>query len=270
MHDYRKPNFNALDARSPAIEDVQPTSVATAISSLKKKIKHILSPIFKLTATREKGLSQELKYWDKWLRNQGGIHAAGYQKRIDPALTLSDFHGEIVDRIGRDTVRILDVGAGPLTVVGKCWKNCHVDLVAVDPLADEYDILLEQNHLIPPVRTKKCLGEDLSTEFGLEAFDLVIAINSLDHAEDPVQIFEQMYSVCKPGGFLVLSHFENEAKNEGYRGLHQWNLSLQDHRFLIEGNGTTSCIDELYREKLEIVSQHDGLWIQTIAKKIGV
>jgi SAM-dependent methyltransferase len=270
MHDYRKQNFNASEARPPDIQAVQQISPATAISLIKTTIKRILSPIFKLTATRSKGLSQELQYWNNWLCNHGGIDATGYQKRIDPTLALSDYHGEIVDRLRRDTVRILDVGAGPLTVVGKCWKDCHIDLVAVDPLADEYDILLEQNHLVPPVRTKKCLGENLSTEFGHETFDLVTAINSIDHSEDPVRIVDEMYRVCKLGGFLVLSHVENEAKKEGYRGLHQWNLSLQDNNFVIEGKGITTSIDDLYRGKLEMVNHRDGEWIQIIAKKIVV
>jgi SAM-dependent methyltransferase len=268
MHDYRKPSANEQNANPSASQSLASDSAAKLTLLLKTTIKRIIAPIFKLTANRDKGLSQELQYWNKWLSNHGGTDVTGYQKRIDPALALSDYHGEIVDRIGRDTVRILDVGAGPLTVVGKWWKNCNIDLVAVDPLADEYDILLEQNHLDPPVRTKKCLGENLSTEFGRETFDLVTAINSIDHAEDPVQIVDQMYSVCKLGGFLVLSHIQNEAKKEGYRGLHQWNLSLQDNNFVIEGHGTTTCIDDLYRGKLEMVNHRDGEWIQIIAKKL--
>jgi len=240
-------------------------------SSLKTIIKQLLSPLFKLTANREKGLSQELQYWERWIQEKGGVQdAAGYQKRIDPELALSDLHGEVVDRIGREQIRILDVGAGPITAVGKRWKHYHIDLVAVDPLAEEYDVILNRNYVVPPVRTLKCLGESLSTEFGEATFDLVIAINSIDHTEDPVRIIEEMYRVCQTGGFLVLSHFENEAKNEGYRGLHQWNLSLQNGVFVIEGKGSITYLDDLYQDKLEIVSKYDGPWIQTIAKKVGV
>ena len=41
------------------------------------------------------------------------------------------------------TVRVLDVGAGPLTALGKVWPGRTLELTAVDPLADEYNAILD-------------------------------------------------------------------------------------------------------------------------------
>jgi SAM-dependent methyltransferase len=57
-------------------------------------------------------------------------------------------------------------------------------------------------------------------------FDIVHARNTLDHSYDPVRAVRQMAEVTKPGGAVILHHYRNEAKNEGYKGLHRWNLAV--------------------------------------------
>jgi len=48
--------------------------------------------------------------------------------------------------------------------------------------------------------------------------------NALDHSRDPLQCVRQMFAVTRPGGWVFLWHYRNEAEEEGYAGLHQWNL----------------------------------------------
>jgi hypothetical protein len=42
-----------------------------------------------------------------------------------------------------------------------------------------------------------------------------------------------MVRLAKPGGYVLLNHAQNEALNEGYTGLHQWNFSEKAGRFVI-------------------------------------
>ena len=42
-----------------------------------------------------------------------------------------------------------------------------------------------------------------------------------------------MALVTKPGGFVLLQHYRNEAKHNGYAGLHQWNLSVKAGHLLV-------------------------------------
>ena len=71
-------------------------------------------------------------------------------------------------------------------------------------------------------------------------FDMVHMRNSLDHSFDPLHGLLELLFICKVGGKIILRHAENEAVNENYSGLHQWNLSLlnEENSFVIwNGNG---------------------------------
>lgn len=235
---------------------------------MKTLIKQILSPFFRLVADRKYGLRQEVAYWDKWISTQGGRTPEAYRKRLDPNWEIDGLCALAIDRIGKRCIRIIDVGAGPLTSIGKKYKDYHIEIVAVDPLADEYDLILNRYNLNPPVRTIKCWGESLRTEFGDESFDIVVAVNSLDHSENPLEIFSQMFYLCRFNGYLVLSHYENEARKEGYRGLHQWNFSLNEFKLALEGKGRIVMIDDLYKGKLDFLHIQEGRWIRSLARKL--
>ncbi len=78
---------------------------------------------------------------------------------MDEAAPLAE--QEIIRRIasGTDRIRILDVGAGPLTVLGKRLTGVQIDITAVDPLAGDYGTLLQRHGIAPPIRTQWCEGE---------------------------------------------------------------------------------------------------------------
>jgi hypothetical protein len=78
------------------------------------------------------------------------------------------------------SVTILDVGAGPLTFLGKKHSRQELLIEAVDPLADFYDQILTEFEIEPIVRTKKCAAEELSRRFEPDTFDLVFARMSIN------------------------------------------------------------------------------------------
>jgi len=127
----------------------------------------------------------------------------------------------------RANISILDVGAGPLTVVGKRCPDRDLSITAVDPLADEYDRILHAAGVEPLVRTRKAFAEKLEELFARDSFDVVHMRNALDHSQDPAEGLRQMYRVVKPGCAVVLVHFINEGKRQGYHGLHAWNITME-------------------------------------------
>jgi hypothetical protein len=70
-----------------------------------------------------------------------------------------------LERSPADEISILDVGAGPLTWLGYRYSGKKLTIVPVDPLAAEYDRLLHEAGLEPPVRTIPVAGEELLEHF---------------------------------------------------------------------------------------------------------
>lgn len=175
----------------------------------------------------------EEKFWAKWLAEQGGEYGDNFRERLNPLFELQEHvRGHIAAAEGA-TVRILDVGAGPLTVLGKVWRGRKVELVAVDPLANDYARLLKKHDVVPPVKTAYCEGERVGERFDENRFDLVYSRNALDHSHDPMGAIRQMVKVCKPGCVVLMENGVNEGEHEKYYGLHQWNFSRQEGRFVI-------------------------------------
>jgi SAM-dependent methyltransferase len=165
-------------------------------------------------------LATELAWWRKELSADTEA-GAGFRARLHKQ--LEPRYRELV-RSDDDPVRILDVGSGPLTALGCHWPGRVLELVAVDPLADSYNQLLDELGFESPVRPVPGLVESLTDTFAPNYFDLVVAGNSLDHCADPILGIGQMLAVLKPGHVLYMVHVKNVGELVDYNGLHQWNL----------------------------------------------
>lgn len=176
--------------------------------------------------------TEELEFWRNWFATKGGSWPEDYRFRIDPDSELQEGLKEYLSD-ARSTVRILDVGAGPLTYVGKRWAGHELLITAVDALGEEYAKLLSEFGIQPPVRTLACDAERLAEMFSPESFDLAYARNALDHAYEPMRAISQMVDLVRPGGVVLLEHVPNEAERHAYRGLHNWNFDVSDGRCLL-------------------------------------
>ena len=134
-------------------------------------------------------------------------------------------------------VHILDVGAGPLTKLGKVCGSKQLVITPIDVLAPQYDDLLNEFRIEPLVRTVTGDAENLVSQFGNNSFDIVHGQNSIDHTMNPLRAIEQMLSVTKPDGFVVLFHAENGGRNEDYNQLHKWDVAFENGHFLVKGPG---------------------------------
>jgi SAM-dependent methyltransferase len=192
--------------------------------------------------TREQGLVEELAFWGRVMLDGGGWPEE-WKAGFDPELPLQDkFRALLANHSVGDTVDILDVGAGPATVVGRTWPGRDVLITPIDPLAVEYGKLLASHGFNPPVQTIKCAGEGIEGLLPKNFYDVAYARNSLDHSEYPVEIIRQMLEAAKPGGWVYLEHSVREATKQKYLGLHQWNFFEEKGVFYIEGSGGTTNV----------------------------
>jgi len=187
-------------------------------------------------------LPDEVHFWAKALANP---HTHWDQKefarRTDPLLPLQNELCDLLRPHCGNVVRILDVGAGPLTRLGKVWDGKKLEIIATDPLAQEYDQILNKVGIDPLIRTIAVQGEKLSDHLTPTSFDLAYASNALDHAENPLEIIRQMTLMVKPGGHIYLWHFVNCGVQERYSGLHQWNFyGTSDDLFVNDGRKSYS------------------------------
>lgn len=178
---------------------------------------------------RTRGAEHEIDFWAEWIESDGSQWPEEFAKRLDPNLVFQ--LGEFLPD-GRD-MDVLDVGAGPLTWLGKVYPGRSITITAVDPLADVYAELLAAHGIAPLVPTRPGKVEALVDTFGPDRFHLVHMLNALDHSDDPIEGVRQMVRVCRPGCSVVLSHSTNEGTKANHVGMHQWDLRVEDGRFLV-------------------------------------
>lgn len=190
----------------------------------------------------EAGAQFEAAHWDdQWFDR---AIATGL---LDPQRPIQELYiRAAIDRIdpALDPVRILDVGAGPLTPVGMTAPGRAVAVTACDALAREYADILAARGITPPVVTVFAEGETLEETFEPGDFDIVHCANALDHHYEPWRALESMLALTPPHGVLLLNHYANEGEHQRYLGLHQWNIDARDGQLMIWNKSTTINVNE--------------------------
>jgi SAM-dependent methyltransferase len=183
--------------------------------------------------------SSEVDFWAAWLIGAPGTEqwTSDRESRLAPDTEIRDpvMRAEL-ERNPAEEISILDVGAGPVTALGFRYPGKKLTIVPVDPLADEYERLLRDARLDPPIRTMRVAGEELPEHFGSRRFDIAYAVNALDHSADPFTIISNMVAVVRPGGIVLLRHKRNEGESARYGGLHQWNFDVAGDSLLVWNN----------------------------------
>ncbi len=222
-----------------------------------------------LTIARwSEGVAHEVAFWRTWLRERGGDWRWDFNTRLDPDFPVQG----MVDKLLRDVkgpVKILDVGAGPLSVVGKVHGERRIELRACDPLADLYNILLVESDVKPTVTTEFATAEDLSVFFEESYFDVVYCQNALDHSFEPVRAIIEMLRVLKVGGRIALHHYENEAEKENYSGFHQFNFKKQGEDFVIWNKSGEINLRHCLPVSAAISVENVGEHVQVVITKLS-
>ncbi len=235
---------------------------------IKQHIKRLLKFFFYLTANRNKGLRQELLFWEKQLKNGEFQKSERFRSDIPLPDPFHDFITHLLDikLQGNTQVDVLDVGAGPVTVISPYYtRKYNLNVTAIDTIAAEYVQLLRKYNVSPPITTQKCDAENILDKFNRNSFDMVYAQNSIDHTSDPFIAIKSMIKVLKPGGVLGLMHIKDEAVREAYRGLHQWNFTKFDDSFYVTGRNSSINITYEVQDMIELTTKTtvmDGIeWV---------
>ncbi len=176
--------------------------------------------------------ASEINFWDhalsverkqKWITE---LIEPNTRANIFPRLLLS--HLKELKRGGSEHIKVLDVGCGPLSRLAWGAEQNLFDLVAVDPLAKEYNALLKKYKISFPIKAIKGTGESLLKTFSKESFDIVYSGNALDHARNVKKCVNSIYKILKKNGFLFLEGFIKEGTHSHWQGLHQHDLTIED------------------------------------------
>jgi SAM-dependent methyltransferase len=219
----------------------------------------------------QSGIRDELSFWDAYFRTQGLQWRDSYPNRLDPDLPLQPRPAALLP--DREEVNILDVGAGPLTYLGKRCPAKRLHITAIDPLAKHYDRILEKYHVSPLVRTQQLAAEEIDRVYQPGQFDLVFARNCIDHAYDPERAIAQMLQVVRSGCYVLLEHRPNEGLSQNYQGLHRWNFSLSPTGDFLIGSKRHVCnLSQKYSNtgsfSCQLITQgNDGEWLITRIRK---
>jgi SAM-dependent methyltransferase len=212
------------------------------------------------------GIDTEIGFWSRWLETKGGQWPWDYANRTDPRLELQQDLARLLKDFKGETPKVLDVGAGPMTFIGKIFRGRPINLVAVDALAALYDQLDFPSGL-PLIRTQNCDAEMLSQEFGTDVFDLTYSRNALDHTYDPVKAFREMVAVTKPHGIIFTDHLPREATSENWSGFHQWDFFVEDSSFYISNKSEKFNLNCLLGDDVEFLSLQESPTVKSVMRK---
>ena len=204
-----------------------------------------------LDIDRNQDINSELSYWDRELSLEGKYPQA-IIGRSDPDKMISEYPVYISRFIEELTIknsripRVLDVGSGPLSMFAYGAVQGLIELVAVDPLADRYKLLLQKYGFKLGYDLIQCSGEDLRTIYSPETFDLAWIYNALDHSEDPEYVLREMVDVLKPGGYLIFQGWSREGSANNWQGMHHHDIYLEPGGMLMCATKETSRSGYLY------------------------
>jgi SAM-dependent methyltransferase len=150
---------------------------------------------------------------------------------------------KIVDKLLAEGIRprILDLGAGPFSLMYYFKRTNKADAVAVDILAREYREMLNRFKFHDIVMPEFGTGEFLDVQQHGEKFDIVYIGNALDHTSSPALSWLNAIRMTKIGGVIGHAHFVREGSAQKQDQLHQFDLypeedqlwldDLKGHRF---------------------------------------
>ena len=203
-------------------------------------------------------ITEELNFWKNWFKNEGGIYKDDYKFRIDNNSKINESCWILKDLNPND--KVLDVGCGPIPSYGYYLGKSKINLTGVDPLANEYNELIEK--YIPSLNFRGTFGygEKLQELFQQNEFDRVVSRNALDHSYNPITCLKNMINVCKTSGIIKFIVYENEAIHANYTGLHQWNFFIENERLKLSNKFQETFIeDHIECESIKPILSKDRL-----------
>ncbi len=216
----------------------------------------------------QEGLVDELRFWYLSVALDGWNWADSYRKRLD-----SDFDFQFpafISHFPERDILCLEVGVGAMASLGgRGVADKVITIIPTDALADAFAAIFRDFGINSRFPVIQCDAESLLDSYRPDSFHFAYASNCLDHCYDPVSAIQQMFSLVKPSGTVLLGHHINVAVSEDYNGLHQWNLCEIDGRFAIWNRNEKHFIDEKLPDnaRFEISTSKNQNWITVSIQK---
>ncbi|MDH3310517.1 MAG: class I SAM-dependent methyltransferase [Gammaproteobacteria bacterium] len=165
----------------------------------------------------------EIDFWQETLASRpASISDPAHREAAFPEYLKLYIHE--LKKIRDTSLKLLEIGPGPVSLLSAGVDQGLFEITAIDPLADIYKKIMQQNNLTYPVKPVKGYGERLLKYFEKDSFDIVYSSNALDHTISPRECMVQMSQVVTQGGVIFLEGFLREGSNAAWNGLHQHDL----------------------------------------------
>jgi len=111
---------------------------------------------------------------------------------------LHEFVAErVLARYARPGIRAADLGSGPGAIAARLHAfGC--DVLAVDRTAEGFEACLPHVDI-------DFDGSDFASELGVASFDLVTAVEVIEHVESPIGFLRNISRLLTPGGVAVIT-----------------------------------------------------------------
>jgi len=111
---------------------------------------------------------------------------------------LHDFCEGLLDKYVTKDLKILDIASGTGAMSRRLIKNGYQNIVAND--IDAASFAAQEVRF-----TSVDLNKDFSNMFGVNTFDVIVAIEIIEHLENPIAFVKECNKVLKPDGYLLLT-----------------------------------------------------------------
>jgi SAM-dependent methyltransferase len=177
------------------------------------------------------GFESELSFWEQELSLMGA-YSEDILNRLNPERmerVFPHYLRSLLEQLSSafgSIPRVIDVGSGPLSMLAHGGRRGWLELTAADPLAHKYLQLLARHGYEPNCALVQVFGEELSSVFSENKFDLAWIHNALDHTQSPERVLHEIVKIVRPGGYVYIQGWTREGTGEGWNGLHQHDLYL--------------------------------------------
>lgn len=206
-----------------------------------------------MTTLELHGIYHELNFWQGFVKTDRFLKGwVGKGKTPELNQEVADFIKSVLHE------SVLDVGSGVCSIL-----NGLVNVTPCDPLGDLYKLVFdfERHKLKAPLPFP---AEELNFK---NEFDIVHISNALDHTQDPRKALDYLLQAVKPGGYLIVQGFFNEATHENWQGFHQWDISLDDYGCMVILGKDSQTIIAWPAHKFSTVNLLGRDWYYWIIKK---
>lgn len=218
------------------------------------------------------GIPYEVAFWRSYYGNKRRRDDLFRWSLYDKPCHLDNFDiDKYIDGLSTPHPKLLDVGCALSYMFSSNINGKHFDVDYVDPLAPFYNQILRKYRIERP-EIYFGMIESLTGSYAPNTVDFIHVRNALDHCSNPLNGIIQALVTLKKDGVLYLNHFRDEAKNEGYRGFHQFNINEKDGNFILWNKDTALNVTEICKEFADVATTvtPEGRIVSVITKKAEV